>query len=183
MIAIASRWLCTVWRARPSAAAARETSSWPPLWLRTYSRRALKRLTSRKPKSRWTSRAKNESSHSRKNDGLFDSASRACGSPPWKSRFCSVAPNASSSPRAPARGGHFSCGRSACRGASGSRPGSTARREDPEPREEVRADLQNAGRVLQLVDLVENDDGLASGAKEDGRISDHLLGDRQVAVA
>ena len=62
------------------------------------------------------------------------------------------------------------------------REGRGAGREDADLREEIGPDLQDAGRVLQLVDLVEDDDGTPRRAEEEGGVVHHLLGDGQVAV-
>ena len=180
MISIASRWLCTVWRARPSAAAARETSSWPPLCREDVLEKGVEAVDVAEAEE-----ALDVASEERveplaverralrfREQGLREAAveeallqRRAEGVELVPEHRYEVDVSLAAGQRV------------AELLAGGERR--RARREDPELRKEVRADLQDAGGVLQLVDLVEDDDGPAGRAKEDGRVTDHLLGDRQ----
>ncbi len=57
-----------------------------------------------------------------------------------------------------------------------------AGRQDLHLRESVGADLEDAGRVSELMNLVENHHGPVDRAEEDLRVADHVLHGRQVAV-
>ena len=54
--------------------------------------------------------------------------------------------------------------------------------EDLQLREDVGADLQQAGGVAELVDLVEDHDGLVARSGRTQRVADHVLDGGQVAV-
>ena len=60
--------------------------------------------------------------------------------------------------------------------------GRGAGRENLQRREEVGADLQDAGGVAELVNFVEDDHRLGAGTEKKLRVTDHVLNRRQVAV-
>ena len=56
------------------------------------------------------------------------------------------------------------------------------RRENLHFRKQVRPNLEHATRIAQLVNLVEDHDGLVAIAVEQRRVAHHVLGGRQVAI-
>jgi len=64
--------------------------------------------------------------------------------------------------------------------AGGERGGPGGQNSDP--RKHVGPDLEHAAGVAQLVDFVEDDDGLVAVAVEERRVAHHVLGNRQVAI-